>query len=108
MLVGTKGVNALVTPDGEAVYVNGVWKQGWRDRKLRVAINEYLATTNRELDGNMPNPFVAWYDSPRLVSNEETDIDCAIRILVQEAAQNEGLLSVDTAPHFINAVYAAE
>ena len=103
-----QGINALVTPDGEAVYVNGAWKDGWRDRKLRVALNEYIATTNRKRGDEMPNPFVAWYDSPRLIENSETDIDGAIRVLVREAADNGGLLSVDTAVHFINGVYPAE
>ena len=101
-------INALVTRDGEAVYANGVWKEGWKDKKLRVALNEYVATTNRKRGDEMPNPFVAWYDSPRLIRNEETDIDAAIRVLVQEAAQNEGILAVDTAPHFINSAYAPE
>ncbi len=103
-----EGINALVTPDGEAIYVNGEWKEGWKDRKLRVALNEYIATTNRKRDGEMSNPFVAWYDSPRLVENSETDIDSAIRVLVREAADNEGLLHVDAAPHFIKGVYDAE
>ena len=103
-----ESINALVTPDGEAVYVNGIWKEGWKDKKLRVALNEYIATTNRNRGDEMPNPFVAWYDTPRLIDNSETDIDSAIRILVREAAGNEGLLSVDTAPHFINEVYRAE
>ena len=103
-----ESINALVTPDGEAVYVNGIWKEGWKDKKLRVALNEYIATTNRNRGDEMPNPFVAWYDTPRLIDNSETDIDSAIRVLVREAAGNEGLLSVDTAPHFIDEVYRAE
>jgi 2',3'-cyclic-nucleotide 2'-phosphodiesterase (5'-nucleotidase family) len=103
-----ESINALVTPDGEAVYVNGIWKEGWKDKKLRVALNEYIATTNRNRGDEMPNPFVAWYDTPRLIDNSETDIDGAIRVLVREAAGNEGLLSVDTAPHFIDEVYRAE
>ena len=103
-----ESINALVTPDGEAVYVNGVWKEGWKDKKLRVALNEYIATTNRSRGDEMSNPFVAWYDTPRLIDNSETDIDSAIRVLVREAAANEGLLNVDMAPHFIDEVYRAE
>ena len=102
------GINALVTPKGEAIYVNGEWKEGWKDRKLRVALNEYIATTNRKRGDEMSNPFVAWYDTPRLIENSEADIDSAIRVLVREAAQNGGLLTADRAAHYIKGVYAAE
>ena len=103
-----ESINALVTPDGEAVYVNGVWKEGWKDKKLRVALNEYIATMDRKRGDEMSNPFVAWYDTPRLIEHSEVDIDSAIRVLVREAAANEGLLNVDMAPHFIDEVYRAE
>lgn len=103
-----EGINALVTPDGEALYVNGVWKEGWKHKKLRVALNEYIATMDRKRGDEMSNPFVAWYDTPRLIEHSEVDIDSAIRVLVREAAGNEGLLNVDSAPHFINEVYRAE
>ena len=99
------GINAIVTPQGEAVYVDGVWKEGWPERKLRVAVNEYVATTNRSRGQEMPNPFVQWSDTDRLVTEGETDVECAIRVLVQEAAANDGRLQIDTVPHFINAVY---
>ena len=103
-----ESINALVTPDGEALYVNGVWKEGWKHKKLRVALNEYIATMDRKRGDEMSNPFVAWYDTPRLIEHSEVDIDSAIRVLVREAAGNEGLLNVDMAPHFIDEVYRAE
>lgn len=102
------GINAIVARDGEAVYVNGAWKEGWKDKKVRVALNEYIATTNRNREGERPNPFVEWYDTPRLISKDETDIECAIRVLVQEAARNDGHLSVDTTPCYINEIYSAD
>lgn len=102
-----EGINAIVTADGEAIYVNGVWKEGWKDRHLRVALSEYMATTNRN-KGHMSNPFVEWTDTPRLVDRDEIDSESAIRVLVREAAANDDHLSVDTQPHFINKIYAPQ
>jgi 2',3'-cyclic-nucleotide 2'-phosphodiesterase (5'-nucleotidase family) len=99
------GINAIVTSRGEAIYVNGIWKEGWSERKVRVAVNDYIATTNRNRGQDMSNPFVQWSDTDRLVTNGETDIECAIRVLSQEAAANNGNITIDTIPHFINGVY---
>ena len=99
------GVNALVTADGEAVYVNGVWKDGWADRTVRVSVSDYVATTNRDNNGQMPNPFIAWNSTSRLIRLGETDLEGVIRVLTAEAAANDGHLFVDTAPHYINKVY---
>ena len=99
------GVNALVTADGEAVYVNGVWKDGWADKMLRVSVSDYVATSDRNNDGQMPNPFIAWSSTSRLVRLGITDLEGIIRVLTKEAAANDGHLFVDTAPHFINKVY---
>lgn len=99
------GINAIVTPQGEAVYADGVWKEGWPERKARVAVNDYVATTDRSQEQELSNPFVRWSDTDRLVSEGETDVECAIRVLAQEAAANDGRLLVDTAPHFIYGLY---
>lgn len=100
-----EGVNAIVTADGEAIYVNGVWKDGWVDRIVRVSVSDYVATTNRNNDGQAPNPFIAWNRTSRLIRLGGTDLEGVIRVLTAEAAVNNGHLFVDTAPHFINKVY---
>ncbi len=101
-------VNAIITDDGEEVYVNGEWQGDWKDKTLRVAINEYVASNNRVSTDGVENPFVAWNDTDRLIEIGAPDNEGAIKVLTAEAAENEGLLLVDTTPHFINAVYVPE
>ena len=73
-------VHAIATADGEVVYANGEWKDGWKDRKLKVALSEYVAITDRISDG-MSNPFVGWNSTSRLVSNEAVDNISALEVL---------------------------
>ncbi len=98
-------VNAVVTEDGQEVYVNGEWREGWKDKKLKVVVSDYIATTNRVSEDGQSNPFVAWYDTDRLIEDDQVDNEGAIAVLTNEAAANDGLLEIDTKPHFINAVY---
>ena len=100
-------MNALVTPEGEAVYVHGSWKDGWKEKKVRVAMPEYVATTNRP-DGEMVNLFQEWKDTPRLLEARTRETEGAVRVLTEEAAANGGRLAVDTRPHYINHDYPAE
>ena len=100
-------VNALVTPEGEAVYVHGSWKDGWKEKKVRVAMPEYVATTNRP-DGEMVNLFQEWKDTPRLLEARTRETEGAVRVLTEEAAANGSRLAVDTRPHYINHDYPAE
>ena len=100
-------VNALVTQDGKAIYVNGQWADGWKDKTFTVAMTDYMATTDRDYDG-LHNPFVAWKDTSRLVLSGRIDNEWAYKVLTEEARQNGGLLSIDTHPHFINQEYTGE
>ena len=43
----------------------------------------------------------------KLVEHEKIDIDCAIEVLPKEASENSGLLTIDTAPHYIEGTYEA-
>ena len=97
-------VNAIVLPDGMAVYANGQWRQGWADRTVRVALNNFIATTDRPSDG-MSNPFCAWNETERLVNSDRIDNEGAISVLTAEAAANDGLLSFDLKAHYINREY---
>lgn len=103
------GVNAVLTKDGEEVWVDGEWRDGWKDKKIRLVVNDYCATTNRNKDG-MDNPLIAWINTPRLLNpdDDKTDIEAAIDVLVKEAKENDGHLSVDTKAHFINKEYTSE
>lgn len=92
-------VVALFSPDGGLVYANGVWKEGWKDEKIRVAVNEFSATTNRKAYG-VSNPLIAWNSTERLVSSDLVDVEGALEVLRREAAENDGHLYVDDKAHF--------
>lgn len=97
-------VNAIVLPDGQAVYANGEWADGWKDRTLLVGVNSYVATTNRTA-GDQPNPFYVWKDTPRLIRRGLPENEAAVALLTEEAAENGGHLSVDTDPHYLCCTY---
>ena len=87
--------------DGETIYANGKWKEGWKDKKLRVAMDEYVATTNRVASDGQTNPFYEWKDTDKLLRSDQIDNEEAIAVLTAEAEANDGYLFIDTAPHFI-------
>ena len=97
-------VNALVTQDGKAIYVNGEWAEGWKDKTFTVALTNYMATTDRPSE-DLHNPFTGWADTSRLISSDRIDNEWAYKVLTAEAGQNGGLLSFDTSPHYINQPY---
>lgn len=97
-------VNAI-EKDGTAIYANGVWKKGWDKKTVTVACNDYIATSEKTI-GGMKNPLVEWSGTDRLIASEEIiDVEGAFEILKAEAEENDGLLSIDTKAHFINAGY---
>ena len=98
-------VNAIVTSDGLAIYANGVWRDGWKDRTVRVGISEYIATTDRVSYG-IHNPFVAWNETDRLISSERIDNEGAFEVLSAEAAANGGHLAIDTSAHYIESAFS--
>ena len=95
---GTAGSEAA---GGETIYANGKWKEGWKDQKLCVVIDEYVATTNRVSSDGQTNPFYEWKDTDKLLRSDQIDNEEAITVLTEEAAANDGRLFIDTAPHFI-------
>lgn len=97
-------VNAIII-DGAAVYRNGVWQTGAEDKKIRVAVSEYIATSDRP-DGDFSNPFYLWRDSGKVVSADTVDAEGALAVLREEAAQSGGLLYIDKTAHYINSEYA--
>ncbi len=98
-------VHAIVTYDGQTVYANGKWTEGWKDKTLRVAISDYIATTDRVSAGGMSNPFCAWNSTARLISSDIVDNEGAFAVLSREAAGSGGALYIDTEPHYINRAY---
>ncbi len=97
-------VNAIVTKQGLAVYANGAWREGWKDKTVLVALSDFIATTDRVSYG-MSNPFVAWNDTPRLLHSDRIDSEGAYAVLAEEAEKNGGHLAVDLAPHYIESAY---
>lgn len=97
-------VNAILTPGGLVIYVNGAWRNGWKDRKLTVSASEFVVTTDRP-DGGLSNPLYTWLDTERLLAFDKVDNVSAIEVLEEEAAAHDGYLAIDTAPHFVSASY---
>ena len=91
-------INALVK-DGEVIYQNGVWAEGWETKTLRVAAGEYISTSE-----DSRNLLYRLLDTEKLLSTDSVDNECSVAVLRAEAAESGGLLHVDTAPHFIQGV----
>ena len=88
--------------DGTTIYADGHWTEGWADRSVRVAVSQFVATGDRvDKATGMHNPLVKWNNTPRLKSKDQVDNENAVRILMEEARRNNGLITIDTAPHFI-------
>ena len=97
-------VNALVK-DGVLIYQDGNWKENWKSKTVTVATNEYVATTDKVFTGGVHNPMVQWNNTSKLIDNEKIDSECAIRILTEEAENNNGLLTIDKKAHYILGTY---
>lgn len=93
-------IYALVK-DGKTIYREGKWRDDWASRAIRLAVSEYLATTQREDDyTGLSNPLIGWNGSSRLKENTQVDNENAIRVLREEAAASGGLLNIDVGHHF--------
>ena len=88
--------------DGTVIWQNNTWTGDWASRTVTLAVSEYLATSERtDYYTGMANPLIAWNQTGRLLSSGRVDNTNAVRVLREEAAQSGGLLSIDTAAHFI-------
>ena len=99
-------VQALVR-DGKAVYMDGQWAPGWADRKIRVGVSEFVATTNRP-SGGMSNPLVTWAKTSRLIDCGMTDAEGAFHVLDEESIANNWALTVDTKAYFVSGSFRGE
>ena len=89
--------------DGKTIYADGEWMID-PTGKVKVAANEYSSTTARMSDkdtGSLSNPLREWLDTDRLISDDQVDVEAALRLLREEAAENRGLLSFDQESHYI-------
>ena len=86
-------VTALVK-DGELIYHDGRWKEGWKDKKVRVAVIEFSAVAEKTKQGAV-NPLYGLNETDSLVANDKIVRDCVIEGLKAEAKENGGHLSVD-------------
>ncbi len=96
-------INALLK-DGELLYLNGEWTGDHADDKIRVGVSEYLVTSGGE-ESVMPNPLMAWKDTERVLSSDVIDVEGALKVLREEAAENDGKLDIDTHSCFICGEY---
>ena len=99
-------VQAMVR-DGKAVYKDGQWAPGWAEKKIRVGVSEFVATTNRQ-SGGMSNPLVAWGSTSRLVAYGMTDAEGAFKVLDEESLANNWALTVDTTPYYVSGSFRGE
>ncbi|MBR3036207.1 MAG: 5'-nucleotidase C-terminal domain-containing protein [Lachnospiraceae bacterium] len=96
-------VQAIVR-DGKAIYADNEWQGGWKDRKIRVGVSEFVATSNR-VAGTMQNPLVAWSKTSRLISSDLIDAEGAFQVLDAESEANHWELSVDKTAYFVYGRY---
>ena len=75
-------------------------RDGWKTKKIRVAVSSYVATSDKKY-GGLSNPFIAWSATSRLISKDVTDREGVERVLRDEAKNNNGLLKIDTKAHYI-------
>ena len=98
------GKNTLkaLDKDGQLVWKDGVVQDGWKDKKVVLAVSEFVATTERDdEDTGLKNPLCAYSATDRLISDNMKLRESVIKALSGEAKENDGLLHVDTKPHFI-------
>ena len=86
-------VDALVK-DGELIYHNGKWMEGWEDKKVRVCVNDLAAEAEADRAGTL-NPLYAMNDTDKLLSNDILVRDAMIKGLEIEAKAAEGHLHVN-------------
>lgn len=99
-------INAIVTPKGKTIYANGEWYDDWKDKKIRVAVSEYQANSTKKDDGGPSNPFRDWINTDRLISTHTVDAQGALEVLRKEAADQNGLLTIDRHTYYINKEYS--
>ena len=99
-------VNAIVK-DGVLMFKDGKWQNGAENKKIRVAVSEFIATSDRASDG-MSNPLCKWKDTDKLIGGYITDCDGAADVLRGEAEKSGGLLFIDTKPCYISGNYTGE
>ena len=88
--------------NGTVIYQNNTWTGDWASRSLKLAVSEYLATTQRvDYTTQLPNPLIEWNQTARLLSSDLVDNESAVRVLQEEAALSGGHLFLDTATHYI-------
>ena len=88
--------------DGTVIYQDKRWTADWASRTLTLAASEYLATSERtDYYTNLPNPLLEWNGTSRLLHYSLVDNENAVRVLRAESAASGGLLSLDTAAHFL-------
>ena len=90
-------IHTLVLPDGTVVDKDGNWNDGYDAKTIKVAVNEYVATSD--------TPFRKWNDTEKLLDHTVIDNEGAILALKKEAEKSKGYLHVDGQKHMIRGSY---
>ena len=87
-------VDALVM-DGELIYHGGRWKEGWKDRTLRLAVIDFAAEAEATKQG-VVNPLSSLNGTERMLENDRLVRDYVREGLTAEAAESGGHLHTDS------------
>ena len=93
-----KIINTLIK-DGTTIYQDGKWQDGWDTKKVRIVVSEYLANADKSYTGAV-NPLYTYNETDRLISSDQIQRTSVIEALEEEAAENNGLLHVDSQPYY--------
>ena len=86
-------VDALVK-DGELIYHDGRWREGWKEKKVRVGVVDFAAEAEKTKQGKV-NPLHAINETDQLLENDRPVRDYVIEGFEAEAAENNGHLHTD-------------
>ena len=106
--VDEESQNGVFIRQYECLGANGKWFDDWKDKKIRVAVSEYQATSTKMDEGGPSNPFRDWINTDRVISNDTVDGKGALDVLRNEAAAQDGLLTIDKHTYYINKEYVED
>jgi 2',3'-cyclic-nucleotide 2'-phosphodiesterase/3'-nucleotidase len=85
--------------DDITIWKDGNWTPGWKDKKLKLVVNNFIADNERISEDGINNPLATTLKLKRVLLEKEAR-PAIMAALKTEAELNDGLLNVDLEPHF--------